>query len=49
MVTFTKRRSKNAPFFINPIALGNNKNDWPDNVERVDKSRESPENIEKLE
>ena len=49
MVVLQKKRSKSAPFFINLIAQGSNENDWLDKVERVNKSRESPKNIEKLE
>ena len=43
------KRAKNASFFINPIDLDSNKNDGPDNVERVHKYPESLEAIEKLE
>ena len=46
---FQKKRGKNASVFINPIALGSNKNDGPDNVQRVEKSPESPTTIGKLE
>ena len=49
MVVFKKKRSKNASIFINWIAPNNNKNYGPDNMQRVDKSPESPKTIEKLE
>ena len=42
MVVFAKKRGKNAAFYINPIAPDNNKNDGPDNMQRVDKFLESP-------
>ena len=41
MVVFTKKRVKNASFFINSIVLDTNKDDGPDNVQRADKSPES--------
>ena len=40
--------SSNASFFINRIALDTNKNDGPDNVERVHKSPEPPETVKNL-
>ena len=46
---FKKKRGKNAPFFINPIATDISKNDGQGNVERVHTSPESPKIIEKLE
>ena len=49
MVVFTKKRNKNASFFINPIAPESNKNGGPANVETVHKSPESPKTNEKLE
>ena len=50
MVVFTwKKRGKNASFFINLTAPGSNKNDGPDNVQRVGKSPESPKAAENLE
>ena len=49
MVGFTKKRDKNASFFIDPIFSDSKKNDGPDNVERVYKSSESPKTIKKLE
>ena len=44
-----KKRVKIYHFLINPIAPDSNKNAGPDNVQRVDKSPESPKTIEKLE
>ena len=49
MVVFTKKGGKNASFFINPIPPDSNKNDGPESVGKVRKSRESPKAIEKLE
>ena len=49
MVAFTKKRGKNASFFINPFSPDSKKNDGPDSVERVHKSPELPKTIEKLE
>ena len=46
---YKKKRSKHASFFINPISEDNNKNDEPNNTEKVHKSPESPKAIEKLE
>ena len=49
MVEFTKKRGKNASFFINPTAQDIKKNDEPDNAEKAHKSPESPKANEKLE
>ena len=53
MVVFTKKkkkkkRTKNASFFIDPIAQDSKQNDAPDNVEKAQKSPESPKAIKKL-
>ena len=53
MVLFTKKkkkkkRTKNASFFIDPIAQDSKQNDAPDNVEKAQKSPESPKAIKKL-
>ena len=49
MIAFTKKRDKNASFFINLIPPYSKKNDGPDCVERIHKSPEFPKTIEKVE